>query len=138
LPDETATTFQCATRGAASCGCPYAYRFGVAARLATKAYLTTVGRDKVGFSIVGRDSAGKPQFVGGTRGAIERNTMRYYLAIEAYLGALSLPTAQQLETVGGLARRRRTYPRQLRELDRGEYIAMKREQVRRQQQLSGR
>jgi hypothetical protein len=31
------------------------------------------------------------------RGAIERNAMRYYLAIEAYLGALSVPTRQQAD-----------------------------------------
>lgn len=28
---------------------------------------------------------------------IERNTMRYYLAIEAYLGAYTLPAAEQPE-----------------------------------------
>jgi hypothetical protein len=110
----------------------YAYRFGTAARLATQAYLGTIGRDKVGFSVVGRDAEGQPRFIGGTRGAVERNTMRYYLAIEAYLGALSLPPDQQLDKRladwhSGVER----YPRQLRELERGEYVAMKREQVKR-------
>jgi hypothetical protein len=111
----------------------YAYRFGIAARVAMQGYLATVGRDKVGFSVVGHQADGKPQLIGGTRGVVERNTMRYYLAIEAYLGALSLPTAQQFEKRladwhSGVER----YPRQLHELERSEYVAMKREQVLRQ------
>jgi hypothetical protein len=116
----------------------YAYRFGTAARLAMQGYLATVGRNKVGFSVVGHDADGQPRFIGGTRGVIERNTMRYYLAIEAYLGALGLPPAEQLDKRladwhGAVER----YARQLRELDRGEYMAMKREQVRQQQARGG-
>jgi hypothetical protein len=116
----------------------YAYGFGLAARVAMQGYLATLGRDKVGFSVVGSKPDGQPRYIGGTRGVIERNTMRYYLAIEAYLGALSLPSAQQFEKRladwhSGVER----YPVQLRELDRGEYVAMKREQVRRQQSAGG-
>ncbi len=54
-------------------------------------YLATIGRDKVGFSIVGSRADGQPVYVHGTRGVIERNTMRYYVAIEAYLGTMALP-----------------------------------------------
>jgi hypothetical protein len=116
----------------------YAYGFGLAARVAMQGYLATLGRDKVGFSVVGRKPDGQPQYIGGTRGVIERNTMRYYLAVEAYLGALSLPPAQQFEKRladwhSGVER----YPVQLRELERGEYVAMKREQVQRQQAAGG-
>lgn len=116
----------------------YAYGFGLAARVAMQGYLATVGRDKVGFSVIGSKPDGQPRFVGGTRGVIERNTMRYYLAIEAYLGALSLPPAQQFEKRladwhSGVER----YPAQLRELDRAAYIAMKREQVRQQRAIGG-
>ncbi len=109
----------------------YAYDFGLAARLAMQGYLATLGRDKVGFSVVGRHSDGQPQYIGGTRGVIERNTMRYYLAIEAYLGALSLPPAQQFEQrLADWHRGVERYPRQLRELSRSEYLAMKRQQFR--------
>jgi len=116
----------------------YAYGFGLVARAAMQGYLATLGRDKVGFSVIGRKPDGGPEYIGGTRGAIERNTMRYYLAIEAYLGALSLPPAQQFEKRladwhSGVER----YPIQLRELERGEYVAMKREQIRRQQATGG-
>ncbi|MES2958881.1 MAG: hypothetical protein V4792_11870 [Pseudomonadota bacterium] len=112
----------------------YAYGVGAAARLAMQVYLATIARDKVGFSVVGRKPDGQPQFIGGTRGVVERNTMRYYLAIEAYLGALSLPPARQFEKRladwhAGVER----YPQQLHELEREEYLAMKRDQVRRQQ-----
>ena len=101
-------------------------------------YLATIGRDKVGFSLVGRQSDGQPRYIGGMRGVVERNTMRYYLAIEAYLGALSLPPQQQFEKRladwhSGVER----YARQLHELERSEYVAMKREQVRRQRSAGG-
>ena len=42
-----------------------------------------------------RTGDGRPIYIAGTRGVVERHTMRYYLAIEAYLGALSVPAAQQ-------------------------------------------
>ena len=116
----------------------YAYGYGMAARMAMQGYLATVGRDKVGFSTVGKHADGAPIYIGGTRGVIERNTMRYYLAIEAYLGALSLPPAQQLakrlnDWHSGVER----YPLQLHELERAEYLELKRDEVQRQTALGG-
>lgn len=63
------------------------------------------------------------------RGAIERNTMRYYLAIEAYLGSLSLPPAQQQEyrLTNWFAATER-YP-QLYEITRQQYLSMKRDEL---------
>ena len=43
-------------------------------------YLHSVGRDKVGFTIVDRKPDGSPRYVKGIRGAVERNVMRYYFA----------------------------------------------------------
>jgi hypothetical protein len=116
----------------------YAYDQGPAARLAMQAYLATAGRGKVGFSIVGRQPNGAPIFIGNLRGVIERNTMRYYLAIEAYLGALSLPPAQRFERRladwhAGIER----YPLQLHELALDEYLDIKRAQALRQQAQPG-
>lgn len=113
----------------------YAYRSSASARTAMRAYLATLGRDKQGFSIVGKKADGSPRFIGGTRGAIERNTMRYYLAIEAYLGALSVPAPQRLEKRlsdwhDGVER----YPAQLHDLERDEYLTMKRREVQRLQE----
>jgi hypothetical protein len=108
----------------------YGYSAGVAARLASQAYLSTAGRDKVGFSVAGKDDAGRPVLVGGSRGVAERNTMRYYLALEAVLAAMALPPDQRAE------RRLRDwhaaverYPRQLHEMSREEYLSMKRREL---------
>jgi len=65
----------------------YSHGFGLQAQLAMRAYLSTLGRDKVGFTVTGKTADGKPVYVGDVRGALERNAMRYYLAIEAYLEA---------------------------------------------------
>jgi hypothetical protein len=107
----------------------YAYSVGLTARLGTSAYLSTTGADKVGFAIVGKDADGQPKYVGGVQGLTERNTMRYYLAIEAYLNA---PAPEQLDKrLGDWFDATERYPRQLHEMDREPYIAMKREEVKR-------
>ena len=108
----------------------YAYGYGLVARVAMQGYLATVGRDKVGFSRVGRQADGEPIYIGGTRGVIERNTMRYFLAIEAYLGALGLPQPLQLDKrLDDWYNSVERYPRQLHELDRAEYLALKRSEA---------
>ena len=75
----------------------YAYASGFAARLATDAYLATAGRGKVGFTVAGRTRDGEPDYVRGVQGIAERNTMRYYLALEAYLDALATPEPERTE-----------------------------------------
>lgn len=112
----------------------YAYAYGTAARWAMQAYLATIGSDKVGFSPAGQNADGSPALVGGVRGSLERNTMRYYLAIEAYLGAFGLPAAQQLQkSLQDWFVATERYPRQLHELDRDTYVEMKLREVRRQE-----
>ncbi len=115
----------------------YSYVYGMTARLAMSAYLATIGRDKVGFSIVGRGTDGAPVYIADMRGAVERNTMRYFLAIEAYLGALALPVAQRPEKrlrdwFDAIER----YPRQLHELTREEYLGMKRREMAQRKELA--
>lgn len=112
----------------------YSYSFGLSSRLATNTYLSTMGRDKVGFSVTGKNSDGKPQYVNGVRGIIERNTMRYYLAIDAYLGGLSAPPPQQFEKRLKLViDATEEYPLQLHEVDRRTYLEMKRHEHQRQE-----
>jgi hypothetical protein len=107
----------------------YAYGVGAAARFATQAYLATTGADKVGFSTEGKEADGSPKYVGGVRGLIERNTMRYYLAIESYA---TYPSPDQLDKrLADWFDATERYPRQLHELERDAYIKMKREEVRR-------
>ncbi|MCM2318764.1 MAG: hypothetical protein NDI93_05470 [Pseudomonas sp.] len=112
----------------------YAYSYGLLARLAMQGYLATAGRNRVGFTIVGRQADGQPIHVGGMRAVVERNTMRYYLAVEAFLGALSVPPAQRqerrLQLWHASARR---YPLQLQEPASDAYLEMKRKEIQRQQ-----
>jgi len=112
----------------------YAYTYGVTGRVAMQAYLATKGADKVGFTTTGKDANGQPVYIGGMRGAVERNAMRYYLAVDAHLAALATPADRRLdkriETWFSATER---YPRQLREMDRATYVAMKRGEYERQQ-----
>lgn len=110
----------------------YAYAYGTAAQWAMEVYLATLGRDKVGFSIVGRGDDGLPIRIGGLRGVLERNAMRYSLAIEAYFGARAVPPSQQLgRRLADCFDATERYPRQLHELDRDTYLAMKLREVQR-------
>jgi hypothetical protein len=112
----------------------YSYAYGTAAKLALLTYLGTAGSKKVGFTVTGRRNDGQIVYVDGLRGLIERNTMRYYLAIEAHLGALSVPPSAQLEkrlTDWYAASER--YPRQLHDIGEKEYLALKRKEHQRQQ-----
>ena len=107
----------------------YSYAYGFAGKLAMQAYLATIGRGKVGFTVVGRESGGQPIHIGGTRGVVERNTMRYYLAIDAFLGALSAPPQARLEkSLRDWFAAIERYPRQLHELEQNEYLDMKRKE----------
>jgi hypothetical protein len=112
----------------------YSFEFGTASQLALRLYLATVARSKVGFTTLPGRPGAEPEYVGGVRGMVERNTMRYYLAIEAYLGGLSAPPAQQLDKrLQAWFDATEKYPRQLHELDRSDYLDMKRREYRRQQ-----
>ena len=87
----------------------------------------------VAFSGDVADTSGEPLYIGGIRGLVERNTMRYYLAIDAYLGSLSAPAAEQPERrFAAWFDATERYPRQLHEVDRDAYLRMKRSEYRRQ------
>ena len=107
----------------------YAYGFGFTARVAMNAYLSTAGSDKVGFSVTGKDGDGKPSYVGGVRGLVERNTMRYYLAIDDFVAAPAPAQLEQRLTTWFDATER--YARQLHELDKADYMTMKRDEAKR-------
>lgn len=112
----------------------YAYAFGFAGRIAMQGYLATAGSDKVGFTVTDRSSDGNPVYIKGIRGIVERNTMRYYLAIDAYLLALNAPANQQLEQrLQCWYQSTEAYARQLHEVEINEYLSMKRDEYQRQQ-----
>jgi hypothetical protein len=112
----------------------YAYSQGFGGRIAMEAYLATLGRNKVGFTVVDHKADGQPVYINNVRGLVERNCMRYFLAVEAFLSAYPLPPGEQLEKRlrewhAGAER----YPVQLHEVEREEYLAMKRLEIQRQQ-----
>ena len=111
----------------------YGYGYALAARWAMQLYLATLGHDKLGFSVINRRPGGQPEPVGGVRGVLERNTVRYYLAIEAYLGVQSLPAAQQLpRSLQDWFAATERYP-PLHEIERDDYLRMKQRELQRQQ-----
>ena len=113
----------------------YAYEYGMAGRLAMQGYLATGGRGKVGFSTKTPATANaKATYVGGARGAVERNTMRYYLAIDAYLQSMQLPPVSQVNArLEKWFDSTEQYSVQLREADKSSYMLMKKSEIQRQQ-----
>lgn len=99
-----------------------AYQPSLSSRLATNVYLSTLGRDKVGFSRPA--DSHEAQFVKGVRGVTERNAMRYYLALQSLLetdpkAGFEVRAAHWFDLT-------EHYRRQLHELDRAEYLSAKR------------
>jgi hypothetical protein len=114
----------------------YSYAYGLSASLAMRGYLASIGRDKRGFSVLEYDARGRPVYIDGMRGVVERNTMRYYLAVEAYLSALSAPPAERFEKrMAHWQQEVERYP-QLHELEPEQYLRMKRKEIRRQETAS--
>lgn len=94
----------------------YAYGYGGTGKFAMQAYLATAGANKSGFTS------------DGLRGAVERNAMRYYLAIDSYLDTMNAPQAQRVDKrINQWFSATERYPRQLHEMDRGTYVQMKRQ-----------
>ena len=109
-----------ADRGGTFVRMNYGYSHGTLSKLALQTYLSTSGAAKVGFSRVDGN------LVGGVRGVTERNTMRYFLAIEAFLHSLSAPEGERLRVrLERWFEATERYPRQLREMTREEYLALK-------------
>jgi hypothetical protein len=104
----------------------YEYSDSIALRLAGKAYFATLGRSKVGFTVTGTDGNDKPIYIGGPRGAVERNAVRYYFAIQSFMNTLHSPEQSILSMRTGkwfdLTTR---YKQQLSDLNRKDYLAFK-------------
>lgn len=104
----------------------YGYNFGSLARMAMGVYLATAGRTKIGFTVVGTGKDGRPRYVQGERGSVERNVMRNYLALQAYSsvtsGAAPAQTEERLRTWFALTER---HAAQLHELDLDQYLQEK-------------
>lgn len=109
----------------------YSYGFGAIAKAAISGYLRTLGRNKIGFTIVGISKEGSPIYTRGMRSIIERNAMRYYLAIKAYLDTLHTPERDRFEKRLNLwFDLTERYHAQLYEYDREYYLACKKREWR--------
>jgi hypothetical protein len=104
----------------------YEYNGSVALRLAEKVYFATLGLGKVGFTVTGTDREGNPVYIGGARGAVERNAVRYYFAIQSVMNTLHYPEksrfSMRISEWYDLTSR---YRKQLFDLDKNEYLAFK-------------
>jgi hypothetical protein len=114
----------------------YSYDYGFFTSAAMSSYFATLGAGKVGFTVTGEDDNGMPEYSTGVEGVMERNAMRYYLALQAYLESLHVSSEQRFEK-----RLQRWYDltdryrRQLYEMDRDEYLSGKRREYDDQQRL---
>jgi hypothetical protein len=118
----------------------YFYAFGWSGRIAMKTYLSTRGSGKVGFTVIRRTGNGQPEYIRGMRGLVERNAMRYYLAIDAYLDAfldprVASPSQQLQKRLQSWFSATEQYPLQLHEIERTAYIDMKLSEYQRQRTL---
>jgi hypothetical protein len=104
----------------------YEYSDSVALRVAEKIYFATFGLGKLGFTVTGTDRKGNPIYIGGPRGAIERNAVRYYFAIQSFMNTLHYPEKirfrMRIIQWYNLTNR---YRKQLFDLDRNDYLEFK-------------
>ena len=104
----------------------YAYSDSAALRLAEKVYFATLGWGKVGFTVTGTDNNGKPVYIGGPRGALERSAVRYYFAIQSFMDTLNYPEesrfSMRISKWYDLTAR---YRRQLFDLDKKDFLLYK-------------
>ncbi len=73
----------------------YSYQYNFISSMGMGTYLATLGSGKVGFSVTDQNEQGKPVYINGVRGIIERNAVRYYLAIQSYLDTRHIPSDKQ-------------------------------------------
>jgi hypothetical protein len=104
----------------------YSANYGGLARFALNTYLATLGRNKVGFTRVGTDKHGEPMYIKGIQGVVERNTMRYFFALESYFDTYDKPFDASLNRWFDYVDK---FPKQLREVTREEYIKSKRHEL---------
>ena len=108
----------------------YSYSSSLAGRMATGVYLQTLGRGKVGFSRepAPSDQTSQAQRVGGVRGIVERNTMRYFLGLRCGLqfASTDAPAQRFAQMVPCWYDETERYPQQLHDMARAEYLEMKR------------
>ncbi len=114
----------------------YEYSDSIALRFTEKVYFATFGWGKIGFTVTGTDRNGKPVYIGGPRGAIERNAVRYYFAIQSFMNTLRYPEenrfSMRISEWYDLTSR---YRKQLFDLDKKDYLTFKTKEHKNQVEL---
>lgn len=114
----------------------YAYQYNFLTSMGMSTYLATLGRGKTGFSILGKDTQNKPVYISGVRGIIERNSVRYYLAIKSFLETMQLSPEKRFSArISRWFDLTEQYQQQLYEMDKKEYLKYKEQERLDQQRL---
>ena len=100
----------------------YSANYGGLARFALNTYLATLGRKKVGFTSTGQDKHGDPIYIKGIQGVVERNTMRYFFALESFFYTYDKSIDSRLNRWFDYVEK---YPEQLYEVTRDDYLKAK-------------
>ena len=106
----------------------YAYHYGFMAKLAIDGYLATIGRHKVGFTIKEYDKENQPVYIQGLQGIVERNSMRYFLAIRSFLDTVTLGQYEWDNRINHWYELAKGFERQFIEVREKEYIDTKRKE----------
>jgi hypothetical protein len=76
--------------------------------------------------VTGTDRNGKPVYIGGPRGAIERSAVRYYLAIQSFMSTLRYPEKSRFSMrISEWFDFTTCYRKQLFDLDKKDYLTFK-------------
>ncbi len=114
----------------------YSYQYNFITSIGMSTYLATLGSGKVGFSETGKDEQGKPIYIGGVRGIIERNAVRYYLAIQSYLDTRHIADEKQFNArINKWFDLTEKHHLQLYEMDKEDYLQYKQQEYEDQQRL---
>ena len=104
----------------------YEYKYGFWTSIAMSTYLSTIGYNKLGFTVSEKDKNKQPIYIKGVRGVIERNSMRYFFAIKSYLDTLHYPvTTRFLNRTRYWFELTEKHHRQLYEMDKNDYVKYK-------------
>ena len=117
----------------------YTYTSGFPGHLAGSIYFATFGRSKAGFTVTGSDSSGAPVYIGGLRGATERNAVRYFFAIQSFMDTLRYPEENRFSMrISRWHDLTSHFRLQLFDLDKKDYVAFKTEEHKNQAMLQRR
>jgi hypothetical protein len=104
-------------------GLTFSYRMKWMGRQAMNLYLGTLARDKIGFTVIGKNYD-QPVYIKGVQGIIERNTVRYFLAIKTHLDAIDSGDTLEQQFADWFDATER-YAQQLHEVEKNEYLKAK-------------